>query len=375
MNAHQWFVGSCFSQDDGPLYFSSHTLVFDFDTQHWSSLPVHSRARFQSAMITDPRDGRLYLVGGRAPVGGLPDAVKTTDIWDGSAWTTIDLNDARSMHPIAFAAGTLIVSGGWGSRRPPIASVEILRTPEEGWLVVGDMPSGPRLAHTMTTLADDRHVLIVGGCEPSGLLNVPTDLYDAVTYAWRTTGALRVPRCAHDTVALLDGRAMVTGGGGEGSTIERSTEIFDPATERWKLAALMHHARFTHFSVVLPDGRVVVVGGSDFSDNASEGALASAEIYDPETDTWTDLPDMFERRAGPVGAVVGNTIYVAGGNDGSGPLATVEKLTIPPKDAPRPEEQGSCAVSSKSNERLSSLLPASFAAMIAVYIFRKKSKS
>ena len=48
----------------------------------------------------------------------------------------------------------------------------------------------------------------------------------------------------------------------------------------------MHHARQLHTATLLNDGRVLVVGGYDGT------VLQSAEVYDPATAFWTDVPDM-----------------------------------------------------------------------------------
>jgi len=44
--------------------------------------------------------------------------------------------------------------------------------------------------------------------------------------------------------------------------------------------------------MVLPDGRVLIVGGA----NEVYEHLGTTEIYDANTDTWTELAAMVERR-------------------------------------------------------------------------------
>src|SRR5204862_544405 len=52
----------------------------------------------------------------------------------------------------------------------------------------------------------------------------------------------------------------------------------------WSKVAAMHDTRLYFSSAVLRDGRLFVAGG----ENGSGGA--TAEIYDPTTDNWTQLP-------------------------------------------------------------------------------------
>lgn len=58
------------------------------------------------------------------------------------------------------------------------------------------------------------------------------------------------------------------------------------------------------FAVELPDGRVLIAGGIDWgeTDGTAESGgykaeLASAEIYDPETEIWTEIAPMLTPRA------------------------------------------------------------------------------
>jgi len=55
----------------------------------------------------------------------------------------------------------------------------------------------------------------------------------------------------------------------------------------WVNLAPMHHTRRYYASAVLRDGRVFVSGG-EYSDAGSE--TNKTEIYDPVTDTWTEIP-------------------------------------------------------------------------------------
>lgn len=70
-------------------------------------------------------------------------------------------------------------------------------------------------------------------------------------------------------------------------------------------------ARSYHSAVVL-DGKVYVIGGHD----AESELLASVEVYDPSSDTWsavTTSGTYTKREAGHCAAVVNNKIYVMGG--------------------------------------------------------------
>src|SRR5438105_1088042 len=52
-----------------------------------------------------------------------------------------------------------------------------------------------------------------------------------------------------------------------------------PLAASWRMTGNLHLARGGHTATLLANGKVLVVGG----DNASSGALRSAELYDPVT--------------------------------------------------------------------------------------------
>ena len=64
-----------------------------------------------------------------------------------------------------------------------------------------------------------------------------------------------------------------------------SAELYDPISGSWTATGNMVTARGGGYSLtVLRDGKVLVAGG--FRSDGT-GALASAEIYDPGTGNWT----------------------------------------------------------------------------------------
>src|SRR5436190_1875396 len=68
-------------------------------------------------------------------------------------------------------------------------------------------------------------------------------------------------------------------------TMALSLTSAQPATavvQGWTPTGSMATARFWHTATPLPDGRVLVAGGY-----GSSGFLASAEIYDPASGTWS----------------------------------------------------------------------------------------
>ncbi len=101
---------------------------------------------------------------------------------------------------------------------------------------------------------------------------------------------------------MNDGTVLVVGG-----NFDRLAELYDPESGTWTDAGLtvgLH--RGDHTATLLQDGRVLVVGGFDAPD--------TAEIFDPATRTWTPVGSTLEPRVLHVAALLfDGTVLVAGG--------------------------------------------------------------
>jgi hypothetical protein len=119
-------------------------------------------------------------------------------------------------------------------------------------------------------------------------------------------------------------------GGGQSGGVKgplATAEHYDPSTESWTPTGSMDGVRAVHTATMLPDGTVLVTGGISGNHIYSLGLLASAELYDPTTQSWTRSPSMAEVRGGtPPRSCYMGTVLVAGGSGAglSGALAPAE---------------------------------------------------
>jgi N-acetylneuraminic acid mutarotase len=132
------------------------------------------------------------------------------------------------------------------------------------------------------------------------------------------------------TATLLpDGTVLVAGGDGRTGPLA-SAEVYEPSTGSWTATGSMIEARYGHTATLLSDGRVLVAGGAAiFTDGDVSGPdpLASAELFDPRSGTWAATGSMTEDRLGHTATLLPDgTVLVAGGEGsfGSGDPASAE---------------------------------------------------
>lgn len=202
----------------------------------------------------------------------------------------------------------------------------------DGWDISPSM-SQPRAGHEATALGDGpldnrTKVFISGGGE--GTIIVPlatqsTELYNPIARTFEPGPDMSVERIEHRAVRLDDGKVLITGGCDTAGVVHSSCEIYDHDAGTITPVASMNSPRLGHQLSLLNDGRVLATGG--FSDWQNAGtqfvtvlntAQRSAEVYDPQTDTWTPLPDMQDDRGGHEHVTLpdGRVLVISGINGG-----------------------------------------------------------
>ncbi|MEU6198300.1 DUF6603 domain-containing protein [Streptomyces sp. NPDC047061] len=163
------------------------------------------------------------------------------------------------------------------------------------WSAAGVLPV-PVSEADLVPLATGR-ILLAGGTDAAGAPVAAAALFDPTSDSWAAGPPLRTARERHTTTGLADGRVLVTGGRSATNALA-SAEVLDPAEGAWTPVPDMSTARHGHTTTLLRDGRVLVAGGCGVRPGQEDGALASAELYDPLTRTWTAAPPMTDARTG-----------------------------------------------------------------------------
>ncbi len=181
----------------------------------------------------------------------------------------------------------------------------------------------PRYDHTVTLLPNAK-VLVTGGTTSSGATLASSELYDPATGSWSATGGMATGRSEHTATLLPNGKVLVTGGY-DGTASLATAELYDPATGSWSATGNMTTARHLHTATLLPNGKVLVTGG--FNGSVS---LAGAELYDPASGTWTATGGLATGRYSHTATLLppnGNgkvLVLVTGGSTGGATLASSE---------------------------------------------------
>ena len=208
--------------------------------------------------------------------------------------------------------------------------------PTAGALAVG------RHSHRATLLLDGR-VLVTGGFSLENATTDVAEIYDVNNDRFAaSSGPMAVARAGHSATRLATGQVLLVGGRTRlpnGSLVPTdSVERFDPGTGQFTPVASLPAARYDHAAILLGDGRVLVTGGTD----AGFVDLASALVYDPDSNTWTDHASTLAapRATHVMVQLDGRYSLIAGGAAGLRTCEVFDSTTGLFEQTNRPDQEG-----------------------------------
>ncbi len=305
---------------DGRVLFGAQ--VYDPATGQWSSTSMALPGYLSSATLL--ADGRV-LVTGHLDVwfsGPLPYAQffdPATDSWS----VTTSSNFGHGGHlAVRLADGRVLVAGS----RDGGTAAEIFDPDTQTWSSVGAMNSGHGDGGFAELLPNGRVIAGGGQADYFGTA-AGIEIFDPATGEW--TQQSNPPgfwRYAAST-PLMDGRILVAAGS--------QSFLYDAGADSWTAAAGLDVEHLGHFSLTrLADGRVLAAGGTDESTYTGN----TAEVYDPQSNTWTRVSDMPESRERHGAALLANGhVLLAGGMHTEPVCCTIQSAVLfTPSDTPAP---------------------------------------
>ena len=296
------------------------------------------RSSFAICMV----NGKIYVIGGKINrIGDM--AISTVEMYDPKtdAWEQkTDMPTVRSNVSVSVVDGKIYAIGGAKRRKRKIGpgfsynikyfpTVEMYNPVTDTWTRKADMPT-PRITNACVV---DGKIYAIGGTSKSSsgkLRRLKTvEVYDPVTDTWTSAKGMNYERAwpafcvVNEMIYVMGGMGMTEIPNHPGS-YHASVEMFNPKTNEWHERAEMSAAKSSHTASVV-NGKIYVIGGG-FLDNGLYMYFPTIDIYHPQTDKWTQKPDMRVGRASHRAQVIGGKIYIFGGRDGGDvdPLVTVD---------------------------------------------------
>jgi HYDIN/CFA65/VesB-like, Ig-like domain/Cep192 domain 4/Galactose oxidase, central domain len=290
--------------------------------------------------------GDILYAGGYDFNGNLLGSIDLYDPTSNSFVTsTATMNSARYyataiVVPTGPDAGKVMIAGGYNNL-DDFASTELYDPATDSFLPPSQTPTmnvarDSAMAELLASGPNAGKILIIGGEDTYGDPESSTELYDPATNSFAPpadTPTMNATRFGFTATVIPSGpnqgQILIAGGCCDtGYNNLASTELYDPATNTFSAGPDMAQARYFHTATVIDagvnQGMILIAGGyGDYN----TGNLASTELYDPATNSFSAGPDLSAARQAATASRIDSginpgEILIAGGTNSSDLAAT-----------------------------------------------------
>jgi hypothetical protein len=344
-----YLVGGVIGSEPDPSV-EMRLVGLDGSITHGVAAPALAHGRAFHAMV---RAGEhVYVIGGRRTGDIIDNSVESARINknDGSLdgfepVAGVTLRTPRSHHACALLGNYIYVFGGLDAGHQPLASIERAPVYENG--AIGDFEAlgdvalpAPRASFTVAVV--DERLYVIGGRDDNGdvFTILGAHIYADSSYlgSFETSGRLVQPRSHHASI-VIGTEIVVAGGEANGAaidTVERAqiTQLEGTELDFVLDTPKLRDARRDAVAVII--GNFVYLLGGEKAPGQPSLLYERAPFITPAAgirsfDVRPSTPKLFPARDGHAVVVVGDELYVIGGTDDTNTvLRTIQHAKIFP---------------------------------------------
>lgn len=239
----------------------------------------------------------------------------------GGNWQTgVPLNTPREGAASVVMGNYIYVMGGRSLNSNILNTVERFNLNSGVWENTIVAPfNTPRM--NAAAIVHNDSIFLAGGRDQSGDVIDEVEVYDFAQNLWHSVQHMRRKREGH-TLVLINNKIYAIGGQQMVGDYAEDVEWYDDLNDDWKEADFeMASPRVAFFSAVYYD-TFYMCGGFYF------GPLINSYLKPPQSTNWIPGPNMATSRGGGASALLGDSLFMIGGETFSGITDSVEIYDI-----------------------------------------------
>ena len=271
--------------------------VWDYVNNTFTNVPAPANIFCSGhAMLAD---GRILVVGGYGESNSTV-GIKSAEIFDPVLlqWTPVPDMQYRRWYPNATTLpdGRVLVVAGWQTTSNTNAGISEIYDPKSNSWTSLTNANNPFETYPFMYLMPDGRVIHVGGSE----FATDTDILDLNTVSWSLMDSNIVD--GSSAAMYSPGKFMKAGSAADSQNSgpsSNTTFVLDTtqSSPTWIQTPSMAYARSFMNLTMLPDGTALATGGeSDKNGGDISKAVYAAELWSPQTKTWSTMASMHTPR-------------------------------------------------------------------------------